>query len=74
MTEPVTAAKGEAVPEEQTLSVDAVLIRFDGDARAALAAALDDISYLRKEISFASLAMSYGFTRGWRPSVAKAKL
>jgi hypothetical protein len=51
------------------LSLSAVLARFDGDARAALEAALDDIAHLQQELTYASLAMSYGFARGWRPRV-----
>lgn len=51
--------------------LDAVLARFDGDAQAALAAALEDVSFLRREIAFARLAMSYGFARGWLPALER---
>lgn len=51
--------------------VDSMLRRFDGDAHAALRAALDDIAYLRREVEFAALAMSFGFTRGWRPTTER---
>lgn len=61
-------ATGEAMASG---AVDDVLARFDGDARAALEAALCDIAFLRKEITFASLAMSYGFARGWRPKIER---
>lgn len=56
---------------EDALTVDAVLRSFDGDARAALGAALEDVAFLRREIEFARLAMSYGFTRGWRPALER---
>lgn len=68
MAEPALAPDGEAVPEHHS-DVDAVIATFGGDARAALAAALEDISFLRREIGFARLAMSYGFARGWRPAI-----
>lgn len=56
---------------DDPMSIDAVLRRFDGDAHAALAAALDDVTFLRREIEFARLAMSYGFARGWRPALER---
>lgn len=63
MAKPAMAADGEAVPAEVDMTVEAVLARFNGDARAALTAALDDIARLSEELTFASLAMSYGFAR-----------
>ncbi|MCV0395903.1 MAG: hypothetical protein K5872_06560 [Rhizobiaceae bacterium] len=68
MTEAVKAADGEAVPGDR-LNLDAVLARFDHDPRAALVAALEDIAALREELTIASLTMSYGFARGWRPAL-----
>lgn len=65
-SEPVKATGGGAVPDDD-LSIEAVLARFDGDPYAALGAAIDDISYLHKELTFASLLMSYGYARGWAP-------
>jgi hypothetical protein len=64
--EPAKASAGEAVPCDD-LTLEAVLARFGGDAHAALEAALSDVAYLRQELGFASLAMSYGFARGWKP-------
>ncbi|MCL4745124.1 MAG: hypothetical protein KJZ83_06880 [Burkholderiaceae bacterium] len=61
----------DASSREVAEDVDSILSRFDGDARAALCAALDDIAFLRREIEFAALAMSYGFTRGWRPALER---
>lgn len=70
MAEPATATGGEAVPGAGT-EVEAVLARFNGDARAALTAAIEDVTFLRREIEFARLAMSYGFSRGWRPALER---
>lgn len=70
MAKPAMATNGEAVPEKD-LDVEAVLARFGGDARAALGAALEDLAFLQNEIQFARLAMSYGFTRGWRPALER---
>lgn len=68
-TEP---AKSESpTSREMVEDVDSILRRFDGDAHAALRAALDDIAYLRREVEFAALAMSFGFTRGWRPATER---
>ncbi len=63
MSEPATAPVGEAVAE-----VDEILVEFRGDARAAIAALAADVAHLERELSFASLAMGFGFARGWRPS------
>jgi hypothetical protein len=64
------ATSGEAMPDAG-MEVEVVLARFDGDARAALVAALDDVAFLRREIAFARFAMSYGFARGWRPALER---
>lgn len=69
MTEPATATAGNAMADDN--SINAVLARFNGDAHAALECALSDIEYLQQQIRFASLAMSYGFARGWRPSIER---
>lgn len=68
MTEPVPATGGDAVSEN---SVDTVIAQFDGNPSAALCAALDEITLLRREIELARLATSSGFTRGWRPSLER---
>lgn len=65
-TETEEAPASEAVPEVD-LSMDAVLARFDGNPHAALEAALADVAYLTRELDTASLAMSFGFARGWSP-------
>lgn len=68
MAEPAKAVDSEA---NDSLDLDAVLARFNGDAVAALQAALEDVAFLRRELTFASLAMSYGFARGWRPAIER---
>lgn len=70
MAEPAMATGGEAMPDAG-MEVEVVLARFGGDARSALAAALDDVAFLRREIEYARLAMSYGFARGWRPALER---
>ncbi len=69
MPDAAKAPAGEAVPDGD-LNIEAVLARFGGDAQVALAAALSDIARLQQELAFASLTMSYGFARGWRPACA----
>ncbi|WP_273771482.1 hypothetical protein [Brucella intermedia] len=46
-----------------------VLAYHKGDARAAIKALLKERDFLVKEIEYASLAMSMGFARGWKPTV-----
>lgn len=65
-SEPIKETAGEAVPDND-ISMDAVLARFGGDPHAALEAALADVAYLSRELDTASLAMSFGFARGWTP-------
>jgi hypothetical protein len=70
MTAPAKVAMSEAMPEDKQ-DAETVLAQFDGDAMAALKAAIEDIAHLRRELALASLAMSYGFARGWRPQIVK---
>jgi hypothetical protein len=48
-----------------------VLAVYAGDHRAAIEALLADRAYLERELAFASLAMSFGFARGWRPAAGE---
>ena len=73
MTAPVKVVAGEAVLDDE-LTLPAVLARYDGDATKALADAIEDIGHLRGELALASLAMSYGFSRGWRPQITRPRL
>jgi len=51
--------------------IEQVLSYHGGDVRAAIDALLKDRGFLVKEIEYASLAMSMGFARGWKPTVIK---
>lgn len=53
------------------VTVDAVLCEFGGNARYALAAALEHMAFLEMEIRRAQPAVSVGFTRGWRPAIER---
>jgi hypothetical protein len=46
---------------------DAVLEAYGGDARAAIRELLLDADFLRDQLHVASLAMSAGYSRGWKP-------
>ncbi|KXF78532.1 dehydrogenase [Paramesorhizobium deserti] len=49
--------------------IEEVLAYHGGDARAAIKALLEDRHFLIREVELASLAMSTGYARGWKPSV-----
>lgn len=49
--------------------IDLVLTYHKGDVRAAITTLLKDRDFLIKEIEYASLTMSMGFARGWKPTV-----
>ena len=49
--------------------IELVLAYHKGDVRAAIEALLKDRDFLVKEIEYASLAMSMGFARGWKPTI-----
>lgn len=54
-------------PRIEPDDVDLMIIEHGGDIRAALAKSMLEVAELREELIFASLAMSYGFARGWKP-------
>lgn len=49
--------------------IDWMIIEHGGDVRAALETSMSEVERLREELAFATLAMSYGFARGWQPKV-----
>jgi len=49
--------------------IDLVLAYHNRNVRSAIEALLKDRAFLIKEIERASLAMSLGFSRGWKPTV-----
>ncbi|MFK4820983.1 hypothetical protein ACI0FS_12410 [Ochrobactrum quorumnocens] len=58
-----------ATMESYDDEIEMVLAYHKGDIRAAMEALLKDRDFLIKEIEYASLAMSLGFSRGWKPTV-----
>jgi hypothetical protein len=48
--------------------VAAALAWHGGDAEATIRTLLADCKYLREQLALAEIAMSLGFTRGWKPS------
>ncbi|ASV83172.1 hypothetical protein CES85_3950 [Ochrobactrum quorumnocens] len=58
-----------ATVESYDDEIEMVLAYHKGDIRAAMEALLKDRDFLIKEIEYASLAMSLGFSRGWKPTV-----
>ncbi|MCK4205222.1 hypothetical protein J3U99_10630 [Brucella pituitosa] len=58
-----------AIAENYDDEIELVLAYHKGDMRAAMEALLKDRDFLIKEIEYASLAMSLGFSRGWKPTV-----
>ncbi|HCH72234.1 MAG TPA: hypothetical protein DFK19_09760 [Ochrobactrum sp.] len=49
--------------------IELVLAYHKGDARAAIEALLKDRDFLVKEVAIGSMAVSHGYTRGWKPTV-----
>jgi hypothetical protein len=58
-----------AQDNEYDNEIELVLAHHKGDARAALETLLRDRDFLVKEIAIASMAVSHGYTRGWKPAV-----
>jgi len=51
--------------------IEQVLSYYNGDVRAAIEGLLKDRDFLVKEIEYASIAMSFGYSRGWKPSTSQ---
>ncbi len=49
--------------------IELVLAYHNGDTRAAIKALLEDREFLAQQIAIASMAVSHGYTRGWKPTV-----
>lgn len=47
--------------------VAAAIAWHNGDVRATVETLLGDCRHLREQLALADSAMSFGFTRGWRP-------
>jgi hypothetical protein len=50
-----------------TQEIDAVIEAYGGDARAAVRELLADADFLRDQLYTASVLVSKGYARGWRP-------
>lgn len=51
----------------QQQEADAVIEAYGGDARAAVRELLADADFLRDQLYTASVLVSKGYARGWRP-------
>ena len=60
-----------ALTQDYEDEIDMVLAYHGGDTRAALEAILKDRDFLAREVEIASMAVSYGYTRGWIPGAAR---
>ncbi|GAA4178850.1 hypothetical protein [Shinella granuli] len=54
----------KAAPQQE---IDAVIEAYGGDARAAVRELLADADFLRDQLYTASVLVSKGYARGWRP-------
>lgn len=50
---------------------DQLIAEHGGDAVAAIAKLVEERGFLIKELEYASLAMGFGFARGWKPKLSK---
>ncbi|GHC79229.1 hypothetical protein [Limoniibacter endophyticus] len=56
-------------PIEAPEAVQKLLDQYEGNHVRAIEDLIAHVEHLEREITFASLAMSYGFSRGWKPDV-----
>ncbi|WP_050577395.1 hypothetical protein [Sinorhizobium arboris] len=54
--------------DQEIDEVAAALAWHDGDVEATIRTLLADCKHLREQLALAEIAMSLGFTRGWRPA------
>lgn len=47
--------------------IDAVIEAYGGDARAAVRELMADADFLREQLYTASMLVSKGYARGWKP-------
>ncbi|MEJ1117879.1 hypothetical protein V9K92_05285 [Phyllobacterium sp. CCNWLW109] len=50
---------------------DQLIAEHGGDVQAAIAKLMDERSFLIKELEYASLAMGFGYARGWKPKLSR---
>lgn len=51
--------------------IEQVLSYHGGDAHAAIEALLKDREFLVREVELARMAISHGYTRGWKPEAVR---
>lgn len=51
--------------------VEQLIAEHGGDIQAAIAKLLSERSFLIKELEYASLAMGFGYARGWKPKLMR---
>ncbi|MEI4482665.1 MULTISPECIES: hypothetical protein [unclassified Phyllobacterium] len=51
--------------------VEQLIAEHDGDVQAVIAKLMDERSFLIKELEYASLAMGFGYARGWKPKLSR---
>ncbi len=54
--------------DQEIDEVAAALEWHNGDAEATIRTLLADCKHLREQLALAEIAMSIGYTRGWRPA------
>ncbi len=50
---------------------DQLIAEHGGDANTAIAKLVEERAYLTKELEYASLAMGFGYARGWKPKLSR---
>lgn len=58
-----------AVAHDIEDEIDLVLSYYKGDTRAAIKALLEDREFLSNQVAIASMAVSHGYARGWKPTI-----
>ena len=53
--------------------VAAAIAWHDGDVRATIRTLLGDCRHMREQLALADIAVSVGYTRGWRPVAERAE-
>ncbi len=53
--------------------VAAAIAWHDGDVRATIRTLLGDCRHMRQQLALADIAVSVGYTRGWRPVAERSE-
>ncbi|MFB2553908.1 hypothetical protein [Ensifer soli] len=60
--------RADREPVTNVDEIDTAIAWHGGDARATIGTLIEDCRHLRQQLALAEIAMSCGFTRGWRPT------